>query len=105
MPKLYEYRGILIHFYSNEHEPFHVHGRHAGRERRAEITLENGRITHIEFSDVAGKRPLEGPKRKDFEEFVEAKAEEMFSGGSTFLSGTSEQDRRSSRVESNENNN
>ena len=26
MPKLYEYLGIVVYFYSNEHEPIHVHG-------------------------------------------------------------------------------
>ena len=26
MPKLFEYLGIVILFYSNEHEPIHVHG-------------------------------------------------------------------------------
>ena len=77
MPKLYEYLGILIFFYSNEHEPIHVHGKHAGRESRAEIVLENGRVVRIEVGDVPGKRPLEGQKLKDFEEFVETKAQEI----------------------------
>jgi Domain of unknown function (DUF4160) len=77
MPKLYEYLGIAIYFYTNEHEPIHVHGRHAGCECRAEIILENGRVVRVEFSNVLGKRPLDGPKRKDFEEFVNAKAEEI----------------------------
>jgi hypothetical protein len=26
MPKIYEYLGIIIMFYSNEHEPIDVHG-------------------------------------------------------------------------------
>ncbi|HRE09229.1 MAG TPA: DUF4160 domain-containing protein [Ignavibacteria bacterium] len=26
MPKLYEYLGIVVMFYSNEHTPIHVHG-------------------------------------------------------------------------------
>lgn len=77
MPKLYEYLGILVYFYSNEHEPIHVHGKHAGRESRAEIVLQDGRIVSIEFGNVAGKRPLEGQKLKDFETLVEAKAEEI----------------------------
>ena len=77
MPKLYEYLGILVYFYSNEHEPIHVHGRHLGRERKAEIVLQNGRVVRVDFSDVSGKRPLEGPKRRDFENFVEAKAEQI----------------------------
>ena len=77
MPKLYEYLGILIYFYSNEHEPIHVHGKHAGRESRAEIILENGRVVRVEISNIPGKRPLEGQKLKQFETFVEAKADEI----------------------------
>ncbi len=73
MPKLYEYLGILVYFYSNEHEPIHVHGRHAGCQRRAEIIVENGRVVRVEFSDVPGKRPLEPAKRRDFEEFGEGR--------------------------------
>ncbi|MEQ2006297.1 MAG: DUF4160 domain-containing protein [Limisphaerales bacterium] len=77
MPKLYEYLGILIYFYSNEHEPIHVHGKHAGRESRAEIFVENGRVMRVEVSDIPGKRPLEGAKLRDFETFVAAKADEI----------------------------
>lgn len=77
MPKLYEYLGIVVYFYSNEHEPIHVHGRHSGRESRAEIILQDGRIISIEIGDVPGKRPLEGQKLKDFETLVTAKAEEI----------------------------
>lgn len=77
MPKLYEYLGITIHFYTNEHEPIHVHGRHAGRESRAEIIIENGRIVRVHVTTAAGKAPLEGQKLRDFQEFVEARAEEI----------------------------
>jgi hypothetical protein len=63
-------------FYSNEHEPIHFHGRHAGHERRAEIILENGPFAS-NSAMCMGKPPLERPKRRDFEEFVEAKAEEI----------------------------
>jgi hypothetical protein len=31
----------------------------------------------IVFSDIAGKRPLEGAKLRDFQELVETKAEEI----------------------------
>ena len=27
MPKLYEYFGLIVMFYANEHEPIHVHGK------------------------------------------------------------------------------
>ncbi len=42
MPKLYEYFGLIILFYSNEHEPIHVHGKYQGQESKAEIIFENG---------------------------------------------------------------
>ena len=45
MPKLYEYLGILVYFYSNEHEPVHVHGKRQGRESKAELVIENGKVT------------------------------------------------------------
>lgn len=47
MPKLFEYFGIVVFFYWNEHEPVHVHGRCRGRETRAELTIENGKVIGI----------------------------------------------------------
>ncbi|HCG5141951.1 TPA: DUF4160 domain-containing protein, partial [Vibrio parahaemolyticus] len=39
MPKIYEYLGIVLFFYSNEHEPIHIHGKFQGKESKAEIHL------------------------------------------------------------------
>lgn len=77
MPKLYEYLGLIIYFYTNEHEPIHVHGRYGNNESKAELIVENGRVVSIDISQVAGKRPLEGAKLKDFETLVHAKSEEI----------------------------
>ena len=44
MPKIFEYLGILIFFYSNEHEPIHVHGKHEGLESKAEFYIVDGKI-------------------------------------------------------------
>ena len=44
MPKLYEYFGVIIMFYANEHQPVHVHGKCQGRECKAEIIVINGVI-------------------------------------------------------------
>ena len=45
MPKLYEYFGLFVLFYSNEHEPIHVHGLDPdGRESKAEIIVKDGKI-------------------------------------------------------------
>jgi hypothetical protein len=35
MPKIFEYLGILIFFYSNEHEPIHVHAKKGEFESKA----------------------------------------------------------------------
>jgi hypothetical protein len=38
MPK-YEYFGLIFLFYSNEHEPIHIHGKYQDKERKAEMRL------------------------------------------------------------------
>jgi len=77
MPKLYIYLGLVIYFYSNEHEPIHVHVEFHGHEAKADIILRNGKITKIVFSNVAGKPPLDGAKLRDFKKLVGVKAEEI----------------------------
>jgi len=67
MPKLYEYFGILVLFYSNEHEPIHVHGHCQGRESKAELMVENGKVVQIVYSTVKGRRPLSQAELKNFQ--------------------------------------
>ncbi len=70
MPKLYEYLGISIFFYANEHKPIHVHGEYNGMESKAEIILQDGNVVDIVIRDVAGRAPLAGAQLKDFRAFV-----------------------------------
>jgi hypothetical protein len=77
MPKLYEYFGLIVMFYANEHEPVHVHGKHQGREAKAEILILNGAVTEIRYSEVAGRAPLEFREMKYFQEPVSARANEI----------------------------
>src|ERR1700722_19121754 len=70
MPKLYEYLGIIVLFYSNEHEPIHVHGKYQGRETRAELIIREGKVVSIIYSPVGGRRPLEGAQLQDFQTLV-----------------------------------
>jgi len=58
MPKLYEYFGLIILFYSSEHEPIHVHGLCDGRECRAELIVRNGEVVRIRYLSVKGRLPL-----------------------------------------------
>ena len=47
MPKIFEYFGFIFLFYSNEHEPIHVHVMKDGHEAIFEIMLENGELVEI----------------------------------------------------------
>lgn len=56
MPKIFEYLGIIFFFYSNEHEPIHVHARKGEFESKAEFQIIEGRIEKIIISQVLEKR-------------------------------------------------
>jgi len=71
MPKLYEYFGLIILFYSNEHAPIHVHGKYQGRESKAEIIFENGEFKEVRVSAVKGKEPLDSKNEKRLRKLVE----------------------------------
>jgi hypothetical protein len=77
MPKLYEYFGLIVMFYANEHDPVHVHGKSQGRESRAEIVIINGDVSEIRCTTVAGKAPLSLNEMRYFEELVTARADEI----------------------------
>jgi len=77
MPKIYEYLGILIFFYSNEHEPIHVHGKYDGFESKAEFFIVKGEIVEIKIKAIKGMRPLTGSHLKDFENFLEKYADNI----------------------------
>jgi Domain of unknown function (DUF4160) len=77
MPKIFEYLGILIFFYSNEHEPIHVHGKYDKFESKAEFYIVDGKIVEIKIKPIKGLRPLAGSKLKDFEDFLETYSEKI----------------------------
>jgi hypothetical protein len=75
MPKIYEYLGILIYFYSREHDPIHIHASSGEKESRAEFFITNGIISEIIITNIRGKKPITGRKLKDFEKFLEVYAD------------------------------
>ena len=77
MPKIFEYLGVLMFFYSNEHEPIHVHGKYIGLESKAEFYIIDGEIVEIKIKLVKGRRPLTGSNLKDFEVFLEKYADKI----------------------------
>ena len=77
MPKIFEYLGVLIFFYSNEQQPIHVHGKYNGLESKAEFYIVDGEIVEIKIKLVKGRRPLTGSNLKDFEVFLEKYADKI----------------------------
>lgn len=77
MPKLYEYFGLVFLFYSNEHEPIHVHGKFQGKESKAELIYENGKFKEIKIKEVLGKEPLDIKNLKKFKRVIEVYREDI----------------------------
>lgn len=77
MPKLYEYFGLIVLFYANEHEPVHVHGKCQGRESRAELIVLNGVVTEIRVASMTGRPPLDANEMRFFNEIVAARADDI----------------------------
>lgn len=77
MPKLYEYFGVIVFFYSNDHEPIHVHGRYGEFESKIEIVIKNGAVSRLRLRQVSGKRPLPASKAKEFKKLATVLADEI----------------------------
>ena len=77
MPKIFEYLGILIYFYSNEHEPIHVHAKKGEFESKAEFFIAHGLIREIKITTIKGVKPLKDRDLKDFKVFLENYADKI----------------------------
>jgi len=74
MPKIYEYFGLMILFYSSR-SMFTANIR--AWKAKPEIITDNGEIAEIRYTEVRGKRPLDSIRQKDFEILVENFAMEI----------------------------
>jgi hypothetical protein len=68
MPKLYEYLGIVIWFFSDEHNPMHIHARYGDNEVKVELFEDNGIVYDIQYSTVSGK--FSPAKIRDLKKFI-----------------------------------
>lgn len=71
MPKIFEYFGFIFLFYSNEHEPIHVHVMKDGHEAIYEIILENGELVQIQRRANSKMPPLSEKDSATAEAFVQ----------------------------------
>ncbi len=79
MPKIFEYLGIVFYFYSNEHEPIHVHAEKGEFESKAEFMIRDGQIESVRITNVRGKERLKGGDLRNFKSFLEKYYEEIVS--------------------------
>ena len=70
MPKISEYFGLVFLFYSNEHEPIHVHVIQGDRQLIYEIMIENGKFKSVVRRNAKGYLPLSQRDAKIAEDFI-----------------------------------
>ena len=70
MPKIFEYFGFVFYFYSNEHEPIHVHVIHNQQETIFELIIENGVLVQIRQRSRTGYPMLSSKDTKTAELFI-----------------------------------
>jgi hypothetical protein len=58
MPKIFEYLGFVLYFYSNEHEPIHIHVKKGENESVFDLVINNGRLKEVKHRNKAGVEPL-----------------------------------------------
>lgn len=70
MPKIFEYFGFIFYFFSNEHEPIHVHVVQGDYETIFELIMEDGQLKEIRRRPRKGVDPLREKDAKTAEEFI-----------------------------------
>ena len=70
MPKIYEYFGFIFFFYSDEHEPIHVHVAKSGCESVFEIIMEDGKLKTIRCRPKKGLKELSEKDKTTAENFI-----------------------------------
>lgn len=76
MPKIYEYFGLIFSFYSDDHEPIHVHVAHGGFKNKMEI-ISRGNKIEIVIKTIKGYKHLPPALLSQAERFVMEKEKEI----------------------------
>lgn len=70
MPKIFEYFGFIFYFYSNEHEPIHVHVIYGAKESIFDLIMLNGILVNLHVREKKGAEPLSEKEKRTAEEFI-----------------------------------
>ena len=70
MPKIFEYFGFIFYFFSNEHEPIHVHVLHGDKESIFDLIMMDGNLADIHVREKKGADSLPEKDKRTAEEFI-----------------------------------
>lgn len=85
MGKIFEYFGFVFYFFSNGHEPIHVHVKKGSEECIFDLIIENGQLVRIERREKTGADPLNGRDESTAIDFVRYYWKEIVSKWITFF--------------------
>lgn len=71
MPKIFTYLNFIFFFFSNEHEPIHVHVQKGEYQSVFELILDDGKLSTINIRDKEGYDPLPVKDIVVVEKFIE----------------------------------
>lgn len=71
MPKIFEYFGFVFYFFSNEHEPIHVHVQQGERESVFELIMMDGNLIEIKVRKSHGYESLNDREEKIVKKFIQ----------------------------------
>lgn len=70
MGKIFEYFGFIFYFYSNEHEPIHVHVKKGSEECIFDLIINNGQLIGIKRREEPGADPLNSKDESTAVDFI-----------------------------------
>lgn len=68
MPTIFKYLGIIIRFYSDEHEPIHVHAEYGSAILKISFFVKDGLIYRITYTEIKGN--FNASKLADLKKFI-----------------------------------
>ncbi|MBQ0068957.1 MAG: DUF4160 domain-containing protein [Bacteroidales bacterium] len=70
MGKIFEYFGFIFYFFSNEHEPVHVHVRRGSEECIFDLIIVDGKLVKLERREKPGTDSMNTQDAADAAEFI-----------------------------------
>ena len=70
MGKIFEYFGFIFYFFSNEHEPIHMHVKKSGEECIFDLIIEDGALVRLDRREKTGADPLSSKDEATAREFI-----------------------------------